>query len=291
MTHKFGIKVPKPVEEALALDQGNGNDLWQKAIKKEMSTVKVAFKILDEDERPPIGSQSMKCHMVFSMKMEDFPRKACLVAGDHIDEAPKSLTYASMVSRESVRIALILAALNDLEVKTSHIQNVHLTTPCSEKVDTRIGTEFGESKGKTAIIVRALYGLASSGASDRNHLADCMCHLGYKSCLADPDLWYRPEAREEDKFKYYSYVLRYVDDCLCIHHSAEEELNKIGKLFQMKAGSIGDPDIYLGAKVKPMKINNGVGTAWAISPSKYVNEPVNSCEKWIDTREYARTQA
>ena len=29
-----------------------------------------------------------------------------------------------------------------------------------------------------------------------------------------------------------------------------------------------------------MKMNNGV-TRWAISPSKYVNEAVNNCEKWI----------
>ena len=48
----------------------------------------------------------------------------------------------------------------------------------------------------------------------------------------------------------------------------------------MKAGLIGDPDIYLGAKVNPMKMNNGV-TAWAISPGKYVNEAVNICKKWI----------
>ena len=117
-----------------------------------------------------------------------------------------------------------LPALNDLEVKTSDIQNAYLTAPCSENVHTTLGTEFGENKGQTAIIVRALYGLASSGASFRNHLEDYMHHLGYKSCLADPDLWYRPEVREEDKFKYYSYALLYVDDCLCIHHSAEEEL-------------------------------------------------------------------
>ena len=48
----------------------------------------------------------------------------------------------------------------------------------------------------------------------------------------------------------------------------------------MKAGSIGDTDIYLGAKVKKMRMNNGV-TAWAIIPSKNVNEAVNNCEKWI----------
>ena len=105
-----------------------------------------------------------------------------------------------------------------------------------------------------------------------------MCHLGYNSCLADPDLWYRPDVRKEDSYKYYLYVLVYVDDCLCIHHSAEEELNEIDKFLKMKAGSVGDPDFYLGPKVKPMKMKNGV-TAWAISPSKYVNEAVNTCEK------------
>ena len=195
-------------------------------------------------------------------------------------EAPKSLTYASMVSRESVRISQTLAALNDLEVKTSDIQNAYLTAPCSEKAHITLGTEFGENKGKTAINFRALYGLALSAASFRNHLADCMFHLGYKSCLEDPDLWYKPDIREEDKFKYYSYLLLYVDDCLWIHLSAEEEFNKIDKFLKMMAGSIGDPDNYLGAKVKPMKMNNGV-TAWAISPSIYVNKAVNNCEKWI----------
>ena len=50
---------------ALALDNKNGNDLWWKAMQKEMSAVKVAFKILDDDERSPIGSQYMKCLMVF----------------------------------------------------------------------------------------------------------------------------------------------------------------------------------------------------------------------------------
>ena len=80
-THIFGIKVPKTVEQALSLDKENGNHQWWKAIQKEESTVKVAFKILDDEERPPVGSQYMKCHMVFSIKMEDFSRKACLVAG------------------------------------------------------------------------------------------------------------------------------------------------------------------------------------------------------------------
>ncbi|KAI2501062.1 Reverse transcriptase (RNA-dependent DNA polymerase) [Fragilaria crotonensis] len=43
-THKFGIRVPKTVEEALAIDEETGTDFWRKALGKEMTKVKVAWK-------------------------------------------------------------------------------------------------------------------------------------------------------------------------------------------------------------------------------------------------------
>ena len=72
MTHKFGICVPKTVKDALDLDKENGNTLWWDAIMKEMKSVHIAFCILSEDEKPTIGSQFMRCHMIFDIKMEDF---------------------------------------------------------------------------------------------------------------------------------------------------------------------------------------------------------------------------
>ena len=47
---------------------------------------------------------------------------------------PATLTYASVVSRESVRIALTIAALNDLKVKAGDVLNAYLTAPVSEKI-------------------------------------------------------------------------------------------------------------------------------------------------------------
>ena len=264
----------------LDLDKTNGNDLWWEAIKKEMKAVRIAFKILEGDEKPPPASQFMKCHMIFDIKMEDFRRKARLVAGGHTTETLKTFTYASVVSQEMVQIALMVAALNDLEVKTSDVQNAYLMAPCAEVIHTMLGAEFGEDEGKTAIIGRALYGLASAGASFRNHLADCMRHLGYTSCLADPDLWYKLMVWPEDNFSYYSYVLLYVDDCLCICHDAEAEIHKIDKFFTMKKGSIGDPGMYLGARVKRMEMPNGV-QAWALSSSKYVQEAVQNVKSYL----------
>ena len=63
--------------------------------------------------------------------------------------------------------------------------------------------------------------------------------LGYKPCKADGDLWYKPETRPNDGPAYYSYVLLYVDDFLCIHHNPVGAIKKIDKLFKMKDRSIG----------------------------------------------------
>lgn len=52
-THKYGVELPRTVTEALALDRKNGNNLWRKAIDKEMENLKVAFDILPEGAKPP----------------------------------------------------------------------------------------------------------------------------------------------------------------------------------------------------------------------------------------------
>jgi hypothetical protein len=66
-------------------------------------------------------------HLVFAIKMEDFRRKSRYVVSVHTVDAPAILTYASAVSSETVRIAMTLAALNDLEVKASDNENTYLT--------------------------------------------------------------------------------------------------------------------------------------------------------------------
>lgn len=275
-THKFGIEIPTSVEHALRLDAENGNTLWADAIAAEMKEVKVAVRILSEDEPDPVGYQKIRCHMIFDVKMEDFRRKARLVAGGHVTKAPASITYASVVSRETVRLALMIAALNDLEVKAGDVLNAYLTATNTEKIWTVLGPEWGPDRGKRAILVRALYGLKSAGASFRSHLGACMRELGYESCKADPDLWYKAMVRPSDGAHYYAYILCYVDDILCIHHDAMSVLSKINDYMKLKPSSIGDPDIYLGTKLRRVQLTNGVW-AWSMSPSKYVQQAVANC--------------
>ncbi len=221
-THKFGIELPKTVNEALELDS---NTFWADAIAKEIKDICIAFKILLDGQSAPTGYQKISCHIIFDIKVEDFRCKARLVAGGHMTKAPATITYASVVSCETIRIALLMAALNDLNVKVGDVFNAYITAPITEKVWTVLGLEFSIDASKSAIIVRALCGLKSAGAAFRPHLASFMRQMGYISCKADPDLWYKAETRPADNFRHYAYILCYVDDILCIHHDPMSVLN------------------------------------------------------------------
>ena len=101
-----------------------------------MRNARPAFKVWEKDvEHIPPGYQQIKCHMKFDFKMgENFRRKARFVTGGHTTETPMSLTYSSVVSRDSVRIILLTAALNRLQVMACDIQNAYLTANCREKI-------------------------------------------------------------------------------------------------------------------------------------------------------------
>ena len=123
---KFGIKVPRNMTEAKKFDEENGNTLCQDAIAKELANVSIPFKIMSGNEEASRGYYFVKCHMIFDVKIEDFRSKARVVAGGHMAKAPAAVTYASVVSRETVRIALTIAALNEIEVKCGDVMNAYI---------------------------------------------------------------------------------------------------------------------------------------------------------------------
>ena len=109
--------------------------------------------------------QYVNCHMVFDIKMKDFQRKACLVAGDHMTNTPDTLMYSCVVMRKTVCIALTVAVLHDLEVKAADVLNAYVTAPNNEKIWTLLSPEFGDDAGKSTIIARVVFGLKSANAS------------------------------------------------------------------------------------------------------------------------------
>ena len=56
----------------------------------------------------------------------NFTRKERFVAGGHRTEAPMSITYSRVVSRDSVKIAFLVATLNDIDIMACDIGNAYL---------------------------------------------------------------------------------------------------------------------------------------------------------------------
>ena len=122
-THKFGIKVPKSVNEALRMDEETGTTFWRDSIAKEMKNVMTAFEFRNKDKMP-IGHKKIDCNMIFDIKMDLTRKSWLLVAGDHQTEESKEMIFSPVVSHESVCIAFLYAALNDLEVLACDIRRV-----------------------------------------------------------------------------------------------------------------------------------------------------------------------
>jgi Reverse transcriptase (RNA-dependent DNA polymerase) len=283
-THKYGIRIPKTVKEAIMLDKENGDTLWMDSIRKEMSAMRVALEEFEGDVKDLIGYQLITGHLVFDVKLgENFRRKARYCADGHKTQAPSAITYSSVVSRDSVRIMLLIAALNNLSLKAADIQNAFLTAPNLEKVYIIAGPEFGPDEGKTFIVRRALYGLKSASAAFRTYLAEKLEEIGFRSSIADPDVWMRP-ATGPDGTQYYSYVLAYVDDILAIDLDPDGIMSQIGERFRFKNDEVKEPESYLGAKLQQRTLD-GVAM-WTMSSVMYTDAALKNIADQLKNTEW-----
>ncbi len=53
-------------------------------------------------------------------------------------KAPETFTYASIVSQETVHIALLVAVLNDVDIWAADVLNAYITVPCRKKIWTTL---------------------------------------------------------------------------------------------------------------------------------------------------------
>ena len=88
----------------------------------------------------------------------------------------------------TIRMAFLLAAMNNLSACAADIGNAFLYGSTRERVYVIAGPEFGDLAGKKLIIDKGLYGLRSSAARFHEHLSKKIRELGYQPSRADPDL-------------------------------------------------------------------------------------------------------
>ena len=81
------------------------------AISKEIENLKVAFDVLEDGAKIPVGHTKASGYLVFDVRMA-LERKARWVKDSHRTPETEWSTFAGVVSKESVHIVLTHAALN-----------------------------------------------------------------------------------------------------------------------------------------------------------------------------------
>ncbi len=226
-SHKFGIRLPHSVEEALRIDQENGNHFWEEAIKKEMKKI-MSMQVFEKMEGMTVedlrsgrkklpGFKEIGIHMVFDIKMDGkFTRKARLVANGHETRGlPKHDTYSSVVSRDTVRLGFMYASLNKLKILSCDVSNAYLYAKCKEKLWTKAGKEFGIDEGSPMRISRALYGLQTAGQSWGLTLAKTLMDMGYRASKGDPNVYQKKRIRETGE-AYYEWIIVFLQLVHCL---------------------------------------------------------------------------
>ena len=100
--------------------------------------------------------------------------------------------------------------------------------------------------------------------------------MNYRPSLADPDVWMRP-ATKPNGFKYWGYILCYVDDVLVLSHQPQHYIDGITAVFKLKNDKAEKPDMYLGAQIEEVISNEGT-KCWTMPSVKYLKAAIDNVE-------------
>jgi len=122
------------------------------------------------------------------------------------------------------------------------------------------------------IIVRALYGLKSAGVSFQSFLVLTLYDMGLAPSQTDSYVWILP-AMKPNNFRYYEYILVYVDDISVISHDPTSIMNHI------KNDKFEPSSTYLCAKLKIRNLNGK--PCWTISSYDYIHSAIKNVQQHL----------
>ncbi len=267
--YKYGYEVPRNYDDALRIDAKNGNAKWQDAVKLEFEQLD-SYGTFDDKGfkgKPPEGHKRVRLHIVFDVK-HDGRHKARVVANGNLTEVPLESVYSGVVSLRGLRMMLFLAELNGYETWSTDIGNAYLEAFTKEKLYVVAGPEFGDREGHILVIVKALYGLRSSGKRWAERMADCLHTMGFRPCKAEPSIWMR---RVHDK---YEYIAVYVDDLAIASANPREIIDVLTNVYKFVLKGTGTIAFHLGCDFK--RDEDGV---LCMQPRRYIEKMLGAYEQ------------
>ena len=181
--------------------------------------------------------------------------------------------YSGVVSLRGLRTLVFIAELNGLDTWATDIGNAYLEAKTKECIYIVAGPEFSELEGHTLVIVKALYGLRTSGLRWHERFADCLRDMGFFPSKAESDIWMR------ERNNLYEYIGVYVDDLAIVAKSPEEIIDILSNKYGFKLKGTGPISYHLGMEF--FRDSTGV---LCISAKKYVEKMIASYQQFFGSK-------
>ncbi len=271
--YQFGVKVPGSIAEAYRLDAINKNTNWTDAIEKEVKLLRDLFGCFKLADTGEITNNYQKIPLLWTFAVKfDGRHRARLVAGGHKTQDLTTNYYSGVIELETIRILFAIAIIACLKCVAGDVASAYIQAFTNEKVYTIAGQEFGPWKGKVIIIVKALYGMKSSGAMWHQNFSDNMRDLGFRPCKADFDLWIRTTNGHHE------YVAVMVDDLLIFSKEPEMIIETLTGLWGYELKGVGVPSYYSGADIE---FDKGC-SCWTMGAKTYIKNVTDKIEKLLE---------
>ena len=174
------------------------------------------------------GHKEIKHHMILDINMDGkLTGKERFFTGGHRNDPPSSITYYSVVSRDSARVFSLLVLLNNIYICAVDTGNIYLNDECRYKMWCETVPELEGDRGSVIIISRALYGLKSTWAAWGEMFTRLIEKVDFKSCFQyETDVYMKKENKNNGDL-YYRYLLVYVDGVLYIGEYLDRLINML----------------------------------------------------------------
>ena len=146
-----------------------------------MEQIKVVFDLLLGGQNAPIGYQKTGCHIIFDIKMEDFPQKARLVVGSHDRDPWYNDTCKCSIVRDFVYCPDHCCPEQAQGQSSWHHECLHHCPDQGEDLDStrpRFQKQFGENSSHCPCILQTeilwCYTLQAPGGLHGTHGIQCL---------------------------------------------------------------------------------------------------------------------
>ena len=245
-------RIPVPKTYTQALTGSDGWD-WKNSIRKEYESLieNETWEIID---RIP-GMKVLGCKWVFDYKLGQYNellrRKSRLVIKGYEQEYGMDYfeTHSPVVKAKTIRIILVIAAREDLELRQMDFDTAFLNGFLDELVymEQPEGFEIGDPKIKVCKLNKSIYGLKQAARVWFLAISELLRSLSWNQMEIDPCLFVKIS-----KTGKLMYLLLYVDDTVIALHKDdlnewEQDKKMIANKFKIK--DIGELFWILNMKV------------------------------------------